>query len=342
MRAGSLIRHAWTYSRGDGEIIVPRLYLLPDGTIGGCLNIFEQRWSVQRNRLNFYDVDGLVSTSFRVTEGRIGRPRKLMGFSRPFPPTQHILTAVEHERPPLARIKPVLRRKPTRRNLVIVPANAGSKHLRWLRDIGEHERNWDLCVSWYGQDQPSGLGAHEYVLCQPGTMKFDAVYKIMSAGTGGWGYDYFWLVDDDILTSWKTINRLFEICRRFRLDLAQPSLSASSYVTHPITAQEPGLFLRFSQFVEVMCPVFSQAALRSCLSTFPLSPRGFGLDHVWPKLLGGTDAKIAIIDAVSVEHTRPFAQQHDVSHAIAMDEKIRTMFKVVPCLQITGQITQPN
>ncbi len=342
MQPSALTRQTWAFSRGDGSIIAPRLQLLPGGTIGGYLCVFEQRWAIREDCLEFYDQCGLVTTSFQVTERAHRQPRKLAGFSRPFPGTQHILSVVEDEQPPRPHLKPLLRRYPTRRNLVIVPANGASRHLRWERDIGDHERTWDLCVSWYGKDQPSGLGPHEYLLSQPGTMKFDAVYNIMSAEKGRWGYDYYWLVDDDIDTSWKTVNRLFEICQRFKLELAQPSLNPAGYVTHAMTAQEPNLFLRFSRFVEVMCPVFSQAALRACLPTFPLSPRGFGLDHVWPKLLGGTDAKIAIIDAIAVEHTKPFAQGYDLGAEMARDEEIRTMFGADLQYSITGHIVQPS
>jgi hypothetical protein len=61
---------------------------------------------------------------------------------------------------------------------------------------------------------------------------------------------------------------------------------------------------RETNFVEVMIPCFNQVAFLKILPTLSENISGWGLDHLWPKLLGNT-AKVGIIDEVSIFHTRP-------------------------------------
>ncbi len=57
-----------------------------------------------------------------------------------------------------------------------------------------------------------------------------------------------------------------------------------------------------------MVPVFSSSALKVCLPTFAEAVTGWGLDVVWPHILALPQHKIAIIDATSIQHTRPPSQ----------------------------------
>lgn len=76
-------------------------------------------------------------------------------------------------------------------------------------------------------------------------------------------------------------------------------------VQHPITLKNEGLSFRHTNFVEIMAPLFSRQALLQCLFTFNISISGYGLDLIWPKVLGWPTDKIALFDSVSVRHTRP-------------------------------------
>jgi hypothetical protein len=62
--------------------------------------------------------------------------------------------------------------------------------------------------------------------------------------------------------------------------------------------------LRYTNFIEVMAPCFSAKALAKLLPTFDENLSGWGLDYVWPMLLG-SQANVAIIDDVQILHTRP-------------------------------------
>ena len=114
-------------------------------------------------------------------------------------------------------------------------------------------------------------------------------------------YDFIWCPDGDLDISTKEINTLFRICREHKLNLAQPSVS-NSLVMHFIVRRRPYCILRYVNFVELMCPVFSRETLFKVLDTFNLNRSGHGIDWLWAKRIGSK--RMAIIDAVSVYHTR--------------------------------------
>jgi len=187
-----------------------------------------------------------------------------------------------------------------RRTLVVVRAGEKSLHRGWLSG----ERNWDLVVSWYG-DEPYEPVADEVVLPAKG-WKWDVLWAQVSAHPE-WleHYDYFWFPDDDIETSAADINRLIDMAARHGLEVCQPALTIGSYYSHPFTLVCPSFELRYSTFVEIMVPMLSRAALERVLPYFALSISGWGLDGLWSRLEANNERRAAIIDAVCVRHTRP-------------------------------------
>jgi len=189
-----------------------------------------------------------------------------------------------------------------KKNLVIVRAGDSSLHPEWM--LPEFERNWDIVVSYYGDDP--------FVYKYDGQVRFDckgteypAFYRLLTEGALKWdAYEYIWLPDDDLRISGNEINKLFDICAKHSLELAQPSLDEQSYISHLITRQNRKFVLRWTNFVEVMAPCFRQDALKKCLPTFCTSQSSWGLDYQWAKLLDN-HKNIAIVDEVSLCHTRP-------------------------------------
>lgn len=202
-----------------------------------------------------------------------------------------------------------------RRNLVIVRAGDGSVHNRWGRDIADADRTWSLLVSFFGEDEAALQPPYEYIARHKG-QKWPAVFELAESGELP-PFDFVWCVDDDIDCDWSTVNRLFELVARHGLDLAQPALGEGSYVAHAVTRRRPDCLLRYTSFVEVMAPVFSRAAFETCAPPMPFAKSGWGLDFVWPKLLGYPRDRIAILDAVPVRHTRPVGSRYALHAAAA-------------------------
>jgi hypothetical protein len=211
-----------------------------------------------------------------------------------------------------------------RRNLVVLRANEHALHTAWDRDIADEDRNWDLCISFYGKEEnfrPTPFA--EYHVLQSRDQKYASIHKLIYRGNPFWDYEYFMFPDDDLMMSWSNINRLFETSQSFGLDLAQPSLLPEGFVYHKVVAQNKAFRLRYTNFVEIMTPIFSRYALEICIPTFAASPRGLGLDFIWPSQLGDPPGRIAIIDEVGVLHGRPVGGNYDIARG--NQERIKVM-----------------
>ena len=190
-------------------------------------------------------------------------------------------------------------------------------HPTWLQDIEERDRSWDLCISYYGKPEtfpPQDFA--EYACLQHHDRKFTALKKLIHRGSILWDYDYLMFPDDDLQMKWSDLNIMFGICSEYQLQLAQPSLHADGVINYPNSKQNPEYLLRFVTMIEIMAPIFSRQALRSCIYTFDLNDSGYGIDYAWSKLVDGPLTKIAVIDRVAVHHTRPTGVNYDLKAAI--------------------------
>lgn len=193
--------------------------------------------------------------------------------------------------------------KNARRNLVIVRAGDASLHPRWLQ--GAEGRSWDLLVNYFGDD-PDKYRDQDVIRIDGKGPKWPALKEVIEANRDLVDrYDYIWLPDDDIDCRGSDIDRMFEIARTYKLALCQPALSLESYFSWGVTLKTMFTRLRYTNFVEIMVPCFDHDFLLRCLPSMGDNLSGFGLDFLWPHMLASEPDRIAIIDAVSVTHTRP-------------------------------------
>ncbi len=117
-------------------------------------------------------------------------------------------------------------------------------------------------------------------------------------------YDYVALFDDDLLISTPDLQRLFDIVAQHQLKIAQPALSHDSYFTFAALLENPSFRLRYVNYIEMMCPVFRADAL---VAIRPLFDLGFesGIDLIWCNLVSTSMQDFAVIDEITVRHTRP-------------------------------------
>ena len=189
-----------------------------------------------------------------------------------------------------------------RRNLVIVRAGDGSLHPGWLR--GAADRSWDLLVSYFGDD-PDRFRDPDVMRIDGKGAKWPALHRLLTERADLLSrYDYVWLPDDDISCRARDIEGLFSAMRRHDLLVGQPSLSARSHFSFSITLRNPLTRIRWTNFVETMVPCFHRDLLSRCLPLLAPYLSGWGLDWVWTKEAGLGSARVAIIDEVSVTHTR--------------------------------------
>jgi hypothetical protein len=190
-----------------------------------------------------------------------------------------------------------------RRNLVIVRAGEGSLHESWL---GGGTRSFDLVVSYWGDD-PFRFRTGDVIRIDHKGGKFDGLHALLTGRQDLFDrYDYIWIADDDIVASRETIDRLFATMRRYDLLIAQPALSADSYLYFPLTLEFPSFELRYTNVVEAMVPCFNAAYLRQVAPLFGGLRYGWGLDYIWTRLMPEPAGRAAVIDSCVVRHTRQF------------------------------------
>jgi hypothetical protein len=192
---------------------------------------------------------------------------------------------------------------PRRRYLLCVRIGRDSTFEQWFRV--DRPRKWDLLVSYYILPDSGAVSGAEIVSIG-GLSKFSAIKNIDDKDrTIFREYQSIWFLDDDIELGFDDVDVFFDKMRELDLSLAQPSLSQDSHRSFPITIHDADCPARYTNFVEIMMPAFSQDAFQRCIDTFDKSISGWGLDYVWPKLLGYPDRKIGIVDAVVAKHTKP-------------------------------------
>ena len=190
-----------------------------------------------------------------------------------------------------------------RKNLIIVRAGNRSLHPGWLGP--PENRSWDLVVNYFGDDPDLYKSADSLRIDSKGP-KWVALKKLLEDHPALIDdYDHIWLPDDDLEIEPDDANRFFEICRRFQLELAQPSLSPDSPATHPLVIHNSASSVRFTNFVETMAPCFSAGCLRLALQTFDATQSGWGIDWLWPRFIQNREAGMGIVDDVVIRHTRP-------------------------------------
>jgi hypothetical protein len=161
---------------------------------------------------------------------------------------------------------------------------------------------------------------------QTPTFKYPGIYKAVLDLPRT--YDYYWMPDEDIYLSTRSINRMFEQMARFGLDLGQPSVEDSkrSFPSWPMFVHKPGPVFKPMPFVEVMCPCFSLRGLMTCLDTFPKSNGGWGLDIAWAKLLDYQH--MGLMNNIVVRHTRPPIQGSNL-YKILKDSPSKEMHRLI-------------
>ena len=341
----TLTSRVWSFGPIGAEPYATQFRLFDNGRIGGYAHPNEQRWDIRHGRLVLLGRDGTVTTIFdqaSTADGHLYFEGRFADGS-----ARHCLREAE----PIGALLPAAAGVTAtareglvaRRNLVILRAGPSSLHTAWARDIPPEDRSWDLCISWYADperfiEDPDA----EYHAVQPDVRKFGALHQLLHRDSPFWRYDYVMAPDDDLAWSWRGVNIAFETMREFNLLLGQPSLDPSGFPNHDITRQRPDCRLRFTNFVEVMTPIFSREALEICAPTFGLSRGGFGLDHVWSTLLGDPSNRLGIIDDTAAVHTRPIAAAYNLGEAVEEGLRLAAAYKAPARYDVLGSIDRRN
>jgi hypothetical protein len=218
-----------------------------------------------------------------------------------------------------------------RTHLVVARVGRKSLHPTWLD--ASRPRTWDLHLCPYEALDDAALAgctAHPPI---PGP-KWTGLRELLTRWDGWRDYERIWLPDDDIAATQSTIDRLFDIAGRLQFELCAPALEESSYYAHFSTMRNERCHARRTGFVEIMAPCFTRRALETLLPTLELTTTGWGwgLDSLWPKLLGYRG--VGVIDAAPVLHTRPVGAFRDVALSRAVQSESDVIMERYDCSQV--------
>lgn len=186
--------------------------------------------------------------------------------------------------------------------LVIARVGDNSLHPQWLKG----KPNFDIYLSYFGDEHNKYCESATYYEQVKGG-KWPVVAEIIKNNEAIIEqYDAVWIPDDDLLANTDTINRMFGLFHALEISYGQPALTTDSYYTYPFLLRDEASLVRYTNFVEVMAPIFSRCGLNDAAKTIALSPSGWGLDFLWSNLFcqQGKD-RVAVLDATPVKHTRP-------------------------------------
>lgn len=112
-------------------------------------------------------------------------------------------------------------------------------------------------------------------------------------------YDYFFIVDDDIIIDTKNINKLFDLSNKYQFWISQPAFKHESKLSHNVTKQQNNNLFRYTNFIEVNTPVISKKVLDKLMVAYDSKLIGWGIDYLFIQTLGiNKEDKFAVIDSI--------------------------------------------
>lgn len=140
-------------------------------------------------------------------------------------------------------------------------------------------------------------------------------------------YDWIWMPDYDVHLDKDEIERMFEIAQGYNLNICQPSLTHDSYRSFDIVLNDPTKFMRYTNYVEIMCPLFKTEALKKVLWTFTTTYSGWTQDFLWARELNYE--RLAIIDDIQAKHVKPVESQHwKLPNGLNADQELEIAVKL--------------
>lgn len=185
--------------------------------------------------------------------------------------------------------------------LLIARVGSSSLHPAWLAPSAG--RSFDVLLSAYCADASDPEEAGIFFEYRPGT-KVAGYAEVFAAHADLISqYAYVALFDDDLLIDSASITTLFEIASSLALKIAQPALTYDSHFTYACLLQDPAFRLRYVNYIEMMCPVFRQDVFQEVRVLYTMGYES-GIDLIWCNLVATSPRDFAVIDDVTVRHTR--------------------------------------
>lgn len=180
--------------------------------------------------------------------------------------------------------------------LVFTSAGSNSNVTRWLGP----ERSFELWVVYYGEgDIPEELRSADYISRRKGS-KFQNLWAAFQHHQSILGrYEAILVMDDDIIISAQAISDLFRFRARHDFWIVHAAFSPLGKISHAITALNPAMRYRVTNFVEVTAPLFRADKLFEFMCRYDPRLVGFGVDWLFlHELRPNLEGRVAICDEI--------------------------------------------
>lgn len=181
-------------------------------------------------------------------------------------------------------------------NLVFTSAGDRSNLRGWLAG----RRDFDLWTVYYGDRPGMFQELSNFHVSHKGS-KFQNLHHCYRQ----WPqllapYDAIMVMDDDIVIDATGITRLFEIRRELDLWALQPAFRLRGKVSWDITSVHATAKLRYTNFIEMACPLFRRDKLDAFMAVYDPELVGYGIDWWFLHTLGAELAdRVAVVDEVT-------------------------------------------
>jgi hypothetical protein len=154
--------------------------------------------------------------------------------------------------------------------------------------------------------------------------KFQNLNTLLDS-TGGRGFDWLLVLDDDVDLPPAFLDRFIALCEHFDLELAQPAQTLMSHAAWRVTRRRSRSLVRETRFVEIgPVTAFGMQAV-AAFTPFPDLRYGWGLDLHWAALAADRGWKLGVVDALPIRHeTSPVATAYGHEDAIAEAQQFLT------------------
>jgi len=194
------------------------------------------------------------------------------------------------------------------RNIIIAPCGNKASIFKefWLKY--KEEKEFEVCLLFYHEqiNNPALYADADHFFHLKG-FKYHMIHRLLTEVHPEWlqQYDHFYFLDDDIEIDTRQINRMFALSKAMDAYITCAALTKDSYCSWPFFKQDLNSWCRFVGQIEVMAPLFNREALVRCLETFIANRSSWGMDSVWPKILGYPEDKLVVFDTVTMRHIHP-------------------------------------
>lgn len=158
----------------------------------------------------------------------------------------------------------------------------------------EKNKNYDIYVIYYGDDDTifnTYKDKVKFIEKRKGSKFQNFYYFYNKYNNVVHKYDYFFIIDDDIVISTSDINKMFEIADEYKLSICAPSFDKESKVSHLVTKNERKLEsktfktkkikLKYTNFVEVNTPLFNKQSIINLMKVYDPILVGWGIDFLY-------------------------------------------------------------